>query len=31
MGANRREWVVFSSAAAFSIALQMALQRLPWR
>ncbi|HEY2721646.1 MAG TPA: HupE/UreJ family protein [Chitinophagaceae bacterium] len=26
---NRKEWVIFTSAAAFSIALQMALQRIP--
>jgi hypothetical protein len=26
---NRREWVIFTSAAAFSVALQMALQRIP--
>ena len=26
---NRREWVVFLSAGAFSLALQMALQRIP--
>jgi hypothetical protein len=26
---NRREWVVFASAAAFSVAMQMALQRIP--
>jgi HupE/UreJ protein len=25
---NRREWVIFTSAAAFSVAMQMALQRL---
>jgi hypothetical protein len=25
---NRREWVIFSSAAAFSVAAQMALQRI---
>ena len=25
---NRREWVIFASAAAFSVAMQMALQRL---
>jgi hypothetical protein len=26
---NRREWVIFTSAAAFGIAMQMALQRIP--
>lgn len=26
---NRREWVIFLSAAAFSIALKMALERIP--
>jgi len=26
---NRREWVIFTSAAAFGVAVQMALQRLP--
>ena len=26
---NRREWVIFVSAAAFSIALKMALERMP--
>jgi hypothetical protein len=26
---NRREWVIFASAAAFSIALKMALERIP--
>jgi hypothetical protein len=25
---NRREWVIFTSAAAFSVAVQMALQRM---
>ena len=28
---SRRDWVVFVSAAVFSLALQMALERLPWR
>ncbi|MBS1621152.1 MAG: HupE/UreJ family protein [Bacteroidetes bacterium] len=28
---NRREWVIFLSAAVFSIALQMALERIPWK
>jgi hypothetical protein len=27
---NRREWVIFLSAAVFSVALQMALERKPW-
>jgi hypothetical protein len=27
---NRREWVIFLSAAVFSVALQMAMQRKPW-
>lgn len=27
---NRREWVIFLSAAVFSLALQMALERKPW-
>lgn len=26
---NRREWVIFTSAAAFGVAMQMALQRIP--
>jgi len=26
---NRREWVIFASAAAFSIALKMAIERIP--
>ena len=26
---NRREWVIFTSAAAFGVAAQMALQRIP--
>ena len=26
---NRREWVIFTSAAAFSVAMQMAVQRIP--
>ena len=26
---NRREWVVFLSACAFSIAMKMALERIP--
>jgi hypothetical protein len=26
---NRREWVIFASAAAFSIALNIALERFP--
>ena len=26
---NRREWVIFTSAAAFGVAAQMALQRMP--
>ena len=29
--ANRREWVIFLSAAVFSLALKMALERLPFR
>ena len=28
---SRRDWVVFVSAAVFSLALQMALERLPWK
>lgn len=28
---SRRDWVVFVSAAVLSLALQMALERLPWR
>ena len=28
--ANRREWVIFLSAAVFSLALKMALERLPF-
>ncbi len=28
--ADRREWVIFASAAAFSIALKIALERLPF-
>lgn len=31
MKVNRREWVIFASAAAFSVAMQMAMQRIPWR
>ena len=27
---NRREWVIFLSAAVFSVALQMAFDRKPW-
>ena len=27
---NRREWVIFLSAAVFSLALKMALERLPF-
>ena len=27
---NRREWVIFLSAAVFSVAFQMALERKPW-
>jgi hypothetical protein len=27
---NRREWVIFLSAAIFSLALKMALERIPW-
>ncbi len=27
---NRREWVIFLSACAFSIATKMALERIPW-
>lgn len=27
---NRREWVIFLSAAVFSLALKMALERIPW-
>jgi len=26
---NRREWVIFTSAAAFGVAVQMAMQRIP--
>jgi HupE / UreJ protein len=29
LNVNRREWVIFTSAAAFGIATQMALQRIP--
>ncbi len=29
LNVNRREWVIFTSAAAFSVAVQMALQRIP--
>jgi hypothetical protein len=28
---KRRDWVLFLSAAVFSLALQMALQRWPWK
>ena len=28
---NRREWVIFLSAAVFSVALQMAFQRIPFK
>jgi hypothetical protein len=28
---GRRDWVIFISAAVFSLALEMALQRWPWR
>ncbi|MBE7171734.1 MAG: HupE/UreJ family protein [Williamsia sp.] len=28
---NRREWVVFLSAASFSIALQMGIERIPYK
>jgi hypothetical protein len=27
---NRREWVIFVSAGVFSLALKMALERIPW-
>lgn len=27
---NRREWVIFLSAGIFSLALKMALERIPW-
>jgi hypothetical protein len=27
---KRRDWVIFISAAAFSLALKMALERIPW-
>jgi hypothetical protein len=27
---NRREWVIFLSAAVFSLALKMALERIPF-
>jgi hypothetical protein len=27
---NRREWVIFLSAAAFGLSLKMGLERLPW-
>lgn len=27
---NRRNWVIFISAAVFALALQMALERIPW-
>lgn len=27
---NRREWMIFLSAAAFSLALKMVLERIPW-
>jgi len=30
LNVNRREWVIFTSAAAFGVAVQMALQRVPW-
>ena len=29
LNVNRREWVIFTSAAAFGVAMQMALQRIP--
>ncbi len=29
LNVNRREWVIFTSAAAFGVAVQMALQRIP--
>jgi len=29
LNVNRREWVIFTSAAAFGVATQMALQRIP--
>jgi len=29
LNVNRREWVIFMSAAAFGVAMQMALQRIP--
>jgi hypothetical protein len=28
---SRREWVIFLSAAVFSLALQMAIQRIPYK
>ena len=27
---NRRDWVIFSSAGVFGLALKMALERIPW-
>jgi len=27
---NRRDWVIFASAAVFGLALKMALERIPW-
>jgi len=27
---NRRDWVIFASAGVFSLALKMALERIPW-
>jgi hypothetical protein len=29
LNVNRREWVIFTSAAAFGVAMQMAMQRIP--
>jgi hypothetical protein len=28
---NRREWVIFLSAAVFSLALKMAIERIPFK
>jgi hypothetical protein len=28
---NRREWVIFLSAAVFSLAIKMALERIPFK
>jgi hypothetical protein len=27
---NRRDWVIFSAGGVFSVALVMALERIPW-